>query len=201
MPPSNYEFQCMAPIKPGDNPTRLDLPPSKRGRTKSTLTVNRQFSRQEKPKQVPFRDPLAVAPEAGTSTVDIQNPEGIASDRESGADFEISPLRTHKIRDTGGEYSWWESKGKTTISNPPTGLDNELEEGHIFVHWARNVEKCQLWVIDENKSWTRVAEGHGVRGPGGLQLHLVITEGRQPSLVQGATWEKQYKRRPTPVLV
>ena len=44
-------------------------------------------------------------------------------------------------------------------------------------------------------TWTRVYEGHRVFGVDAVERVLVVTEGGQPSLVQGATWEKQYRRR------
>lgn len=44
-------------------------------------------------------------------------------------------------------------------------------------------------------TWTRVNEGHKVLGVDSVKRFLGITEGGQPSLVQGVTWEKQYRWR------
>lgn len=83
------------------------------------------------------------------------------------------------------------------ISNPPEGL-TEAQIGDIFFYWTKSLGKSQMWIrerIGLIVTWTGVCEGHKVLGVDGVERVLVVTEGGQPSLVQGATWEKQYRRR------
>ncbi|KAH7905833.1 hypothetical protein BJ138DRAFT_1118119 [Hygrophoropsis aurantiaca] len=200
MPATNYVFQVRTPIVRG-GVTRLELPSSRMAPvSESSLTILRQFpseidlsggalviARDENPQDDPARSRDDRAPSEPAAQIDYQ----------------LVPRRTHKLRDIAFQYSWWESKSNGAIDEPPALSDQNPEKGNIFIHWVQPSKKCQLWlydVVNGEGIWKRAVEGHVIPGPNQLQLYLVVTEGCQPSLVQLATWDKQYKRRETPVL-
>ncbi|KAH7903956.1 hypothetical protein BJ138DRAFT_1167349 [Hygrophoropsis aurantiaca] len=200
MPATNYAFQVRTPINMR-GVTRLELP-SQRTVVDITPTILREFPSDS---DLSSGRPVgAMAKESPGHDQERSLPNNPQGDRARvQTDYELSPRRTHKTRDINLQFSWWESKSNEVIPEPPAVSDHTPEKGNIFMHWVQPLKKCQLWlydVVDGGEAWKRVNEGHIITGPGGVQLYLVVTEGCQPSLIQLATWEKQYKRRDTPVL-
>ncbi|KAF9231759.1 hypothetical protein BU15DRAFT_82011 [Melanogaster broomeanus] len=169
-----------------------------------TPTILRKvtFQTEDKPAeqhQTPaVQVPSDVTRRSGPPESDGQDKNSTPTDQPHPPSVTVSTRKFHRFRDALGGYYWFESQGEHPIDHPP--MMAEAEEGDVFFYWVRSKEKCQMWMwrrVDTSCLWVGVEEGEKIVSAGGSTRFLVVTEGRQPSLVQAGTWEKQYKRRTT----
>ncbi|KAI5998451.1 hypothetical protein EDC04DRAFT_2612461 [Pisolithus marmoratus] len=107
----------------------------------------------------------------------------------------VSPRKLYKFRDTAGVFHWFRSEGNDPLSFPPSHIEN-VEEGDIFFYWVKSVGKCQMWIwrsVGGVSTWIPAREGEQIKGNDGTVRYLVVTDGRQPSLVLAVTWERRIK--------
>ncbi|KAI6011550.1 hypothetical protein PISMIDRAFT_13498 [Pisolithus microcarpus 441] len=142
------------------------------------------------------REALAPQVEDNTAT---HNP-GRASQPSSGhtpSITQVSPWKLYKFRDTTGAFHWFKSEGNDPLSFLPSHVEN-VTEGDIFFYWVKSVGKCQMWIwrsVGGAGTWIPAREGEQIRGNDGTVRYLVVTDGRQPSLVLAVTWERRYRPR------
>ncbi|KAI6018423.1 hypothetical protein EDC04DRAFT_2607752 [Pisolithus marmoratus] len=107
--------------------------------------------------------------------------------------WQVSPWKLNKFRDTTGSFHWFRSEGNDPLSFPPSHIE-DVAEGDLFFYWVKSAGKCQMWIwrsVGGMTTWVPVREGEQILGGDGNMRYLVITDGRQPSLVQAVTWERR----------
>ncbi|KAI6004554.1 hypothetical protein EDC04DRAFT_2611642 [Pisolithus marmoratus] len=111
--------------------------------------------------------------------------------------WQVSPQKLNKFRDTTGSFHWFRSEGNDPLSFLPSHIE-DVTEGDLFFYWVKSAGKCQMWIwrsVGGMTAWVPVQEGEQILGGDGNMRYLVVTDGRQPSLVQAVTWERRYRKR------